>query len=385
MSRWIQCTLQCNLLKALLLLLILWLSGCARLPVAGDLPPGATLHRIGKMEADAPFDPSPAGDRVALARDGLRVLDPITGKGAVFSGATPIALAWTPDGERLAAAFAGRNDTRLKVFSSGGEPREEVVVEGRIAQLLWISGEQLLAGAVKMETFTFGSEHRTIIYRWNGSEEPAKVAEHSTVAKPRTLHDWGDRLYRTVHMALSPLGDEVLYTRLHDPPAFSPYLKVVMRHLGTGVERELANVSLTSMGGIFAHDENETVIYGDGSGRMRQVDPWMEEERELWPTPGRRLSASEGGRYLFIDGRLYRDGLEVLVFPPMSEGRFASGGRLFIRHDHSLYLLEGLGVDSLPALDPVVREQLLKLRRWRSGGLISHQDYLRQKQRIFEP
>lgn len=382
MSRRIQYTIQCNFLKALLLLLILWLSGCARLPVAEDLPPGVTLHRIGKMEADAPFAPSPTGDRVALTRDGLRIFDPITGKGSMISGATPVALAWTPDGERLAAAFAGKNDTRLQVFGAGGESRGEIVVEGRIAHLLWISGEQLLVGAVKMETFSFGSEHRTIIYRWNGSEEMAKVVEHYTVAKPRTLHDWGDYLYRTVHVALSPLGDEILYTRLHDPPAFSPYLKIVMRHLETGVERELANVSLTSVGGIFAHDE--TVIYGDGSGRTRQVDPWMEEERELWPTPGRRLSASEGGRYLFIDGRLYSDGSEILAFPPMSEGCFAFGGRLFIRDDRSLYLLEGLGEDSVPALDSAVRDHLLKLRRWRSGGLISHQDYLQQKQRIFE-
>jgi hypothetical protein len=372
---------RCNLLKALLLL-VLWLNGCARLPVSGPLPAETTLKRIAAIDAGGIFAPAPAGDRVALARDGLRVVEAATGRETSLAPEAPAAVAWAADGLRLAAAFDRGDESRLLVFGAEGESRGEAVVEGRISGLLFLPDGDILAAAVIMKVFSFGGDHRTVFYRWDGRGEPVGATVHSSTAKPLTLAVRGDALFRTVHLALSPYGDEILYTRFHDPPAFGPYLKVVLRHLSAGAEREVASVTLDSGGALFA---DETVFYGDGSGRTRRVDPWTETEMEVWNTPGRSLGASASGQYLFIDGRLFRGASEIAVFPADSDGRFAAGGRLYIRHGRSLYLFSGLAADSVPRLAPALRERLLQLRKWRSRDLISHEDYLRRKERILEP
>lgn len=370
----------CCLCKALCLLLFLWLAGCARLPVTGNLPDGATLETLARIDPGAPFAADPEGGRVALVRDGLRILDPASGE-QLLSAESPAALAWADDGKRLAAAFAHGGGTLLKIFA-GGRVEREAEISGRVDRLDWHPETGLFAAATTLEVYSFGANYKAVLYRWQGEGAPLATPLHDVTLKPLTLHNWGEHLYRTVRLEISPFGDEILYTRLHDPPAFSPYLKIVQQHLETGAEREVAHVALTSGGAVHAADE--TVLYGDGMRRSRRVDPWTASELQSWPTAGRTLAISRGGRYLLLDGRLYRDGAEIAAFPAGSEGRFSSGGRLFLRVDRRLYRLSGLEEDPTPALAPAVRDRLRKLRKWRSDGLISHDEYLRQKQRMTE-
>lgn len=370
--------LRCNLLKALLLLLLLWLlAGCAG-PLTGQLPPGSALDAIAAAEPGTPFAVAPDGERLALVRDGLRLRDPASGE-TLLAPEPPAALAWSPDGERLAAAFPGGEGSRLRIYA-GARLEREAEVAGRVGRLLWHPDGDLLTVATTLEVFSFGAGHRTVLLRWGGEGDPGSVPLHDVTLKPRTVLLWGEALYRMAHPALSPDGDELLYARLHDPPEFDPYLKLVLRNLGTGNEREVARVPLSSGGARFV--PGEAVLYGDGAGRTARLDPWTGAESAAWDLPGRALALSPGGRYLLLDGRLHRDGAEIAVLAA-GEGQFAAGA-LYFRDGRRLYRLSGLS-EELPAPPPAaVRDELRRLRRWRSGGLIDHDDYLQQKERLFE-
>lgn len=373
--------LQCNLLKAALLLLILWLHGCSRLPVIGNLPPGTAAGQSLRVEAGAPFAWHPEGESVAVAQNGLRLWTPATGELKSLSPEMSTALAWSPDGARLAAARVKGDDTQLTVFDGSGSRVQEVALEGHVENLFWSADHGLLAVATTLKPFTFGANFALVLYRWQEPAAPVRTVLHDASLKPLTLRRWGGILHRTPSPVLSSLGDELLFARLHDPPAFSPYLKIILLHLETGAEREVASVPITAGCAVFAGD-GDAVIYGDGS-ESRALDPWSGSGGETLPTPGQNLTVSPGGSYLFADGRLYRDGALLAVFPREAAVRFSpQGGKLLLRHEQWLFLLSGL-VEKVPApLPEAGRRQLLLLRKWRSNGLISPQDYLEQKQRI---
>lgn len=373
--------LQCNLLKAALLLLLLWLHGCSRLPVFENLPSGIVAGESLRVTAGSPFAWHPDGETVTAAQAGLRLWSPATGELKSLSPETSTALVWSPDGTRLAVARAQGDDTQLTVFDGSGSRVREVALEGHVESLFWSPEQGLLAVATTLKPFTFGANFTLMLYRWQESAAPARTVLHEATLKPLTLHRWGGILHRTPGPALSSLGDELLFARLHDPPAFSPYLKIILRHLETGAEREVASVPITAGGAVFAGKE-DTVIYGDGRV-SRALDPWSGRGGETLPTPGQNLAVSPGGSYLFSDGRLFRDAALLAVFPGDAVVRFSpQGDRLLLRHGQRLFLLSGLH-ENMPAdLPEAYRRQLLLLRKWRSSGLISPQDYLEQKQRM---
>ena len=109
----------------------------------------------------------------------------------------------------------------------------------------------------------------------------------------------------------------------------------------------------------------------------------MEKELATIPTPGRTIALSPGNRYALIDGRLYRDGKEVVAFPATSEGTFAPvGEHLLVRYDDNIYMISGLSEPKADKTVPAERERLLTLRKWRSEGLISVPDYQSARERM---
>lgn len=373
--------LKCNLLKAALLLLVLWLHGCSSLPVIGALPPGIVAGQSLRVTAGSPFAWHPDGETVAVVQDGLRLWTPATGELKSLAPERPAAVAWSPEGTRLAAALVKGDDTQLTVFDNKGNKVGGAALEGHVESLFWSPDHGLLAVATVLQPFTFGANLTLAIYRWQEPAAPVRTVLHEATLKPLTLHRWGALLHHTPNPALSSPGDELLFARLHDPPAFSPYLKIILRHLETGAEREVASVPITAGGAVFAAAGDAT-IYGDGSV-SRALDPWSGSGGETLPTPGQNLAVSPGGSYLFADGRLYRDGALIAVFPAEAVVRFSpQGSKLLLRHEQRLFMLSGLH-EKVPApLSEASRQQLLLLRKWRSNGLISPQDYLEQKQRM---
>ena len=95
---------RCNMFRALLLLLLLWLQGCSTLP-ATQLPVQLTLEKIATITPDSPFAPSPDGQQIALVKNGLQLLNMQTGTKIKLSPDAPLALAWHPVDNRLLTAF----------------------------------------------------------------------------------------------------------------------------------------------------------------------------------------------------------------------------------------------------------------------------------------
>lgn len=372
-----------RLAGGLLGLLLLALTGCAHLPTSAPLPPGITVTAVTRIDRGAPFVWAPGGERIALGRGGLRLLDLAGGTELKIWDESPVDLAWSPDGSRLAAAFPREGKTTLRLFDpANGAVMAEAVVAGRVSGLGWGGAGELLAAAVDITTYSFGGNFRQLLYRWSGTDSPVAATLAETTVKPLTLRQWGEALYRVFHLTVSPAGDELIYTRLHDPPALLPYLQVVLRHQATGAEREVATVGLESGGALFIGD---VVVYGDGRGGIRRVDPWQVRELASFPAPGVNLAISPGGSHLLADGRLYRDGNELAVFPAESSGLFAPrGDRLLVRNGSTLFLLAGLPADEAAPPGMAVRERLLLLRKWRSQGLISADEYRAAKERILK-
>ena len=301
------------------------------------------------------------------------------GRGILDGGIQAAAL---KRGERIAAAFPHGKETTLRIFALHGAVLGETVIAGHVTKLVWRSAGELLAAAVTLDTFTFGSTLRGILYRWNGVDTPVATILSDTTVRPFIARWPLESIYHTFSFTLSPLGDEIAYTRFLDPPLLSPYLRLIIRNLESGAEKEVASAAVTSAGAVYSAD-GEHILYGDGANASHWFDPWMEKELATIPTPGRTIALSPGNRYALIDGRLYRDGKEVVAFPATSEGTFAPvGEHLLVRYDDNIYMISGLSEPKADKTVPAERERLLTLRKWRSEGLISIPDYQSARERM---
>jgi len=351
--------------------------GCAHLQMNGTLPPGATVADIGRCDEHAPFDLDAQGERIAFADGGLKVYGAESGRSHTISPDSPCALAWSPDGRRIAAAFCRDNAGSLRIYGEGGELQAEAEVPGRITGLAWRSATEILAFNVRMTQFSFGANLAEIIVQWDGAGKPKEVASTDSTLKPVTIKQWNDVFTHRLAFRLSPQRDEILYASVNDPPAFTPYLRIVLHNLESGKGREIAKASLDSGGGVF-WGAGKAVLVGDGESGSQVLDPWGDKVVRTIPSPGRELAVSPGGRYLMLDGALYREGSRAVTFQETCRALFsAAGGRLAMVCDNRLYLVSGLE-EKLPAQPGSGESARLKeLRKWLSEGLITFQDYRR--------
>jgi hypothetical protein len=350
-------------------------AGCAHLPVMGTLPDTASIVELTRVNTDSPFALDARGDVVAFVDGGLRVKELASGTERPFSAGAPTALAWSPDGKQLSAAFSQGQETILQLYDRQGNVLAQSRLAGRVNGLAWRPSSEILAFAVKQRGYRFGAHLAQVLYRWDGKNEPTPTALHETTLMPAFMQQWEGVLQRTLTFAISPLDDEIIYARLYAPPAFAPYLKLTLRHLEIGTEREIADISILSAGGVFFGD-GERLVCGDGERESRLFDPWGDLTVTTFPSPGRALAISPSGRYLLLDGHLYREGREIASFPAESVGVFASrGGRLALRYGGRLYLVTNLPEELAAPPDPATAARLRQLHKWLSEGLISAQDY----------
>jgi hypothetical protein len=342
------------------------------------------LAPLTRIAPHSPVAWHPDEERVSLVRGALFDYDLASGRERLLSAGKPLALAWSPDGLRLAAADRDLETTRLTLLSENGTLLAEASVPGIIDCLLWDGDDSILAIAVTIQIYSFGGNLSATLVRWDGEGSPSATLLYETSLKPLTLRTWGERLYSLPQLALSPWGDELLFARLHDPPAFNPYLKIVVRHRQSGAERVVASVALTSAGAGYLGD-GERILYGDGSRRTLDAPPWGGETAFEYPWGGRALAASPGGRYRLVDGHLLDQEKEIAIFSGVERAVFSpSGDRLLLAKDGRLWVLGGLGADPLPGFDPALEERLRRLRSWRARGLITDGDYREQKARMVE-
>lgn len=360
-----------------LVLLSLACAGCLSLqPVASSLPPGLTMIPVAEqLLPQSPVAVSSDGSQLALVRREGLLLRPLTGNSEQkLSADLPVALAFNPDGSELAAAFVTADGSRLRRFAtSNGEVLAEISFPGRCEALLSREGEWL-AFVTILESFRFGGNLRSRLLRWDGVQTPVESSLNDATLDRSTLAD-KNVLLTTLRPQLSPHGDEILFLRLHDPPAFDPYLAVVLYHLETG-SAHLVTKLPNLIGAATYLDGGELVAYGDGINLVKIVDPWREKEDQRLARSGHELAASPAGDMLWVDETLLqRDGQVLLNFAPRTQPvRFLPGGRLLLRDPERLWLLSGLpAMSSEPPVHDT--EEVRLLRKWRADGLINVREY----------
>jgi len=369
--------------KALLFLIIftIQLCGCVSIPDHSALPRGVSIDLLGEIDSDAPFAWHPDGNGIAYVRGKLHVENLSSGVRNKIE-TSPSSISWSPNGDRLVTASRDGNDTKLRIINMKGAVLEETTVRGNSVKLAWISESEILAASLAVERFKFGSNLRTILYKWIPGSSPVLTILNDVTMLPSRAKQRENIYYKSFLFAVSPLGDEIAYTKLVEPPNFPSYLKLVVRNIDSGREKDAPTIKLNPAGAVFSTD-TENILYGDGIGAVRRLSPWTGIEQDVIATPGRTIALSSGDRYLYVDGRLYFEGQEIASFPAECEAAFApTGGKILLKCDNSLSILSGL-TDSYKKLPiPEGMDQILSLRKWRSEGLISEQEYQSAMKRI---
>lgn len=380
------CRLYESLRAAILpLLLILLLSGCVRLPIAGPDAARITATAVSQLDAEALFAADPGGKQVAFSQDGVAIAPLPVGEAHCISSERPLALVWSPDGTRLAVAFARGTASRIIVFGADGIPAVETTAAGRVGTLFWPASDTLLAVALELEHYRFGISCREVLLRWNLSGNPARTVLHETTLRSFAGRTWReDAMLRAVSPALSPQGDELVYGRIQDPPAFDTYLKMMVRNLSSGDEREVAKSVFPDGGARFSADGDELFLRTE-SGRINRIDAWNGAEKQSVPFSGRLPVVSPDGHHLLVEGRLLDDGREVALFPPRATGNFLDDGRLLLVDNGTLFLVSGFETSVVRAVpSPEKQERLRTIRTWRASGLISAEDYVTAKEKVMK-
>lgn len=361
----------------LLLLQSIITGGCTHLQMSGALPSGASVSEIANCDASAPFDLDMKGENIVFADGGLKIQNLVSGRSRTICPDTPSALAWSPDGRRIAAAFSHGNEGTLRLYGFEGELQAEVKVSGNISSLAWRSTTEVLAMNICVVQFSFGANLAETLLQWDGVGEPKRLIFFDTTLKPSTTKQGNDHLISRLTFKLSPLGDEVLFVNVLDPPLFPTYFKVFLHNIDSGTAREIAKVSLNSGGGVFV-GAGESILYGDGENRSLISDPRKDIMLRTIPTPGREIAVSSGGRYMMLDGNLYFEGTRTASFQESCRSKFSAvGGHMAVACGDRLYMVSGLK-EELPAQpQPKEMARLKELRKLLSEGLITSQDYRR--------
>ncbi|HEY5512987.1 MAG TPA: hypothetical protein VIK40_05010 [Geomonas sp.] len=368
-------------IAALFSLLLCTLTGCAATLQSSPLPEGFTVRNFARIDAGAPFAVNRTGAVAAVAEGTLKVIDPSGGPGLSIAPAPATALCFSPGGERLAAAFATTDQSLLRLFDLQGKVLAELAIPGRVTSIAWRSENELLATVLVLKKYSFGTELTARLYRWNGAAPPVVTTLSDVTVRPHVARLPEETLFGSLSLAVSPYGDEIAYSTLKDPPLFTPYLRIAVRHLESGAERDVAKIATGSGGPLYAPD-GESLLVGDSQALSRRMSLPDGKELDAWPVPGDHLALSPSGSYILLDGRLYQGDRELVSFPQHATGAFLpDGSGLAISHEGTLFLVTGLTDPQRPKL-PVNLERLLELRRLRMLGLISDKEFKAQKAKV---
>ncbi|MCC6749347.1 MAG: hypothetical protein IT371_16910 [Deltaproteobacteria bacterium] len=327
----------------------------------------------------------PAGRRLAIGAEDLVVRDLVDGSVRDLARARPSALSWASDGQRLAASFVESGRSRVEVYALGGAASKATFLPGEVVGLAWLGPDELLALGFTIKVYSFAGELRMDLHRWRAGKPVRSERLGEAQLKRGHLRLWGHRLAEFLRLELSPLGDEIAYTSIKDPPAFPPSTVVTVRHLETRAEVVAARVALGA-GQVRFSADGERLLVGSGPIGVSWIDPWTQTRSGTLPVPGRTLAVSPTGRLVLADGRLYVEGHEQARFADDARGLFAAlGGTLVVVAGERLHVVSGLAGEPGPTFGPAARAKLLLLRRWRGQGLITPLDYREARRRLELP
>jgi hypothetical protein len=360
-------------------------AGCASSPLIGPQTPGITLTKIGDMTRGGAFSLSPDGTRAAFDSEGLNVLTLGRGSPTKVRDEAPLTLAWSPDGQRLAAVFGEATASAIVVFDEQGTQEAATIsLETAVTEIAWRSDDELIAMSLELETLTFGANARGRVIRWIVGQQPTQEEAFDNTLTPRTSAMSHELLCSLLGFALSPLGDELVYTRLHDPPNAVLSLKIVLRHLETGAERVLQEVALTSAGARLSAD-GEHGVFADGRGTVALRNLWTDAPKQTWSLPGQRLGLATSRDVAVIDGHVFVDGAELLQLEAASRASLSHDATtVLVANSGELFVLRGIEAQPVEVVPADSRDRLIALRKLRSEELITLDEYLAARTRLLE-
>lgn len=157
---------------------------------------------------------------------------------------------------------------------SGEQPSATFNLPGDVTWLGWHPSNDLLIVTTELKRYSFGANYKVQLYRWSGWTPPSSLLLTETTLKPLTLARWETRLLELSAPVLGPQGDVLAFLRLHDPPAFDPYLRVVLTSLEGEGERVLGDQAMPGTPISFSAD-GETVRWAAGDGQTAEIHPWL--------------------------------------------------------------------------------------------------------------
>ncbi|MDT8441510.1 MAG: hypothetical protein RQ723_07600 [Desulfuromonadales bacterium] len=341
-------------------------------PAAIDTEP---LRPLTRLSADQPFAANDQGSSLAFADHGLHLMPLPDGAAALLDRRRPLALAWSPDGERLAAVFDKEPATlQLVLYTRDGEPVDSRQLPLRLSTLRWSRRGDLLLAGYTLTTYRFGSNLTQTLHLLtvDGGNETRTLAD--TTLKPSTARRYAEHLDTLLQVEFSVAGDELVFTRLHDPPEFPPYLQLGLRNWQVERHRVLAQLPVMPTRLRFVPSREQVRVMA-ASGDIALIPLWQDEQggAPRFSADSAPAAVSPTGRYRLQEGALFDEERLLVQWPSASRIQFLSGGRFLLADGHRLYLGDGLQGEALP----VYREHDWTLRRWLHEGLIAPVDYRR--------
>jgi hypothetical protein len=234
-------------------------------------PTSSVVLRAGAVALAA----SPDGTMIAFGRKGLQLRNNVSGPWRQLATETPLALAWRRDGQQLAAAFftAEQNRGQLVIFTATGQRVDAWELPGRIVALAWSSRDDLLAAGYRLQTYSFGANLAQWLIHVKAAQME-KISLGDMTIKPATASQWASTLPELLSVAFSPDGDELVQLRLHDPPQFPPYLRLIHRNWQVPGERRLKDLPVQPILIDWTASAEAVVLQPSGQPAQRL---------ELWP------------------------------------------------------------------------------------------------------
>lgn len=367
-------------------LLLIIFTGCTTLPIDGSLPNGLTARQITTVESGSAYAVSPDGTVAAVFKSGLKLFHIPTGEHLQIGMAKPDALAWSPMGFSLAALYRTPGKSRIVIHDQIGLPMTEQTLNDDITDLCWLSEQELAAGGLRVKSYKFGTNYKSILYLWKpGRNLPVITELRDSTLRPATFLKWQAQLERGPLLSAGLSARYIAYLHPVDPPLFTPYYKIILRDLGTGQEIDIANAGLATGGAKFSAD-GEKLIYGDGNGSILLLNPWSNEQLKTISSPGEALTLSPDSATWFADGAVFTGDRPPVLLTTGGEAAFTNdSSRLFVRSGATLYQLTGIKPADGSLFVPEVAEKIAKLRSMRFQGLITAADYKSSLERILKP
>ncbi|MBI5142978.1 MAG: hypothetical protein HZA20_12450 [Nitrospirae bacterium] len=385
-------------LSTFFLLALVISSGCAGVQHRGGVPAPLVAGVSARPGAVAW---SPDGERLAVIKGGdLVVLDAASGRSSTIGDVDPVFVDWSPGDDLLVVGNDG-GKRLLFTMSADLSRRATLKTIDRPDAAMWISSPELPESIGTSGSYAVLSaaadESRIgtfVTYRLEYAEEPGNgriILAHRAYSPERKVP--ADYLVGWTHNPVRPVHETLLTPRFRKPPAFPPVTLFATVDPVTGEESELFELSgrrfsvpasWSPDGSRLAltDDAGRLIVYATGSGAY--PEPAAGEALGLYP------SWNPVGSLIYLGGLLVDPAgntvRRLISDDPASIGVWSpDGASLAVVTGKGLYIFSGIAPST--AFDKTalaLRGKLRLLRRLYKDSLVTGDEYRERKRMLLE-